>query len=271
MHKDIIDDLYDKAVAGVARQYDAQMKPLGDLALESLAPTEGEHIIDIGCGAGQTCLQLADLVGPSGFVLGVDRSEGQTRVATKRTCSVQQIEIANEDAARLKFAAGTFDALYSRFGVMAFDEPVATFRHLRGALKPGGRLAFVCWRGLDENELDHLPFNAAKEHLPIENQRAAETARPFSFSKTNTIHAVLSDAGFSQIDCKAHDARVCAGDLEETLELCLNAGALGAIVRLNPSLRSKVTVSVRRALADREKSESVVLGAAVWVVTARIT
>lgn len=71
---DFPDDLYGRTVVGVTRQYDAQLKPLGDLALSKLAAQEGEYIIDVGCGAGQTCLQIAETVGHSGLVLGIDIS-----------------------------------------------------------------------------------------------------------------------------------------------------------------------------------------------------
>lgn len=264
------DDYYGQTVVRVTRQYDAQLKPLGDLALAELVAKKGEHIIDMGCGAAQTCLQLAKAVGPNGLVLGIDRSPVLSRFAVERTQTVSQIKIVNADIIEHSLERRSYDALYSRFGVMAFEDPVPTFSNLRGALKHNGRLAFVCWRRLKENELDYLPFNAARNYLPYDAREAAETAYPFSFAAAETITDVLSKAGFKDIRCTPHDIDVCAGDIEETLALCLSAGSLGAIMRRMPSLVKKVTDPVREALLARQSEQGVFMGAAVWVVSANI-
>lgn len=261
-------DVYGRTVVGVTRQYDTQLKPLGDLALAKLDAKEGEHIIDIGCGAAQTCLQIAETVGPSGSVLGIDLSPTMAEFAMQRTRAASQIRIVRGDAGTIAFKPSGHDALFSRFGVMAFADPVSTFSHLKIALKPNGRLAFVCWRGLRENELDYLPFDAAADQLPFDDAQGAETAYPFSFSDAENIEAVLRKSGFDGIECTAHDISVSAGDLDDTIELCLSAGALGGIVRRNPELRAVVTEPVRQALAARVTARGLFMNAAVWTVTA---
>ena len=65
-------DLGDQARAELADLIDLQMSPLGLAAIDALAPAEGQTVLDIGCGAGQTILQLMDRVGPAGRVIGVD-------------------------------------------------------------------------------------------------------------------------------------------------------------------------------------------------------
>ena len=262
-------DLYGRKVVAVTRAYDAQLKPLGDLALGQLDAQSRERIIDIGCGAGQTCLQLADSVGGAGFVLGVDRSPMLVDYATTRTYDLPQIEMVEADASTYAFEPRRYDALFSRFGVMAFPDPVAAFLNFWRALKPDGRLAFVCWRHFDENELDYLPFNAAATHLPPEHVDTVRAAYPFSFAEADNIKSILSAAGFDSITCNAHDMPVCAGNFDETLELCLTAGALGQRVRVNPALRAQVIDPVREALAKKDSSDGLYMNAAVWVVTAK--
>src|SRR5467141_281082 len=130
---------------------DRQLDPLGRAALRALAPRPGEHVLDVGCGSGQTALQLADAVGPGGRVVGLDLSSQLLAAARRRNPSAH-VAFERADAQTHAFDQ-PFDAIYSRFGVMFFADPVAAFANLRRALKPGGRMAFVCWRAESENPI----------------------------------------------------------------------------------------------------------------------
>src|SRR5262249_5655293 len=154
-------ELADFARAEVAELLDLQMSPLGLAAIDALDPQPGESILDIGCGAGQTLLQLANRVGPSGRVIGVDIAPRVLDVARSRTAALDQVQLIQADAAALALPDEVMDGVYSRFGVMAIEDPVAAFSNFRRMSKRGGRLSFVCWRSLEENELDLLPVLAA--------------------------------------------------------------------------------------------------------------
>jgi protein-L-isoaspartate O-methyltransferase len=115
-------------------------------AIAVLAPREGEHILDIGCGCGQTTLTLAARVRPTGSVMGVDISKPMLDVALRRARPAPDLQIAfrKRDVQTGDLGLGRFDAAFSRFGVMS--------------LKPDGRLAFVCWRPLNENPWMQAPL-----------------------------------------------------------------------------------------------------------------
>ena len=102
------------------------------------------------CGAGQTSLELAHAVGAAGSVLGVDLSKPLLDIARRRAAGVDGLDVTQGDAQTLLFEEGAFDAAFSRFGVMFFEDPTAAFTNIRSALKPGGRLSFVCWRKGDD-------------------------------------------------------------------------------------------------------------------------
>ena len=138
---------------------DHQIEPLGLAAMDVLNPRAGEHIIDIGCGCGQTSLVLAARVGHMGSVMGVDISKPMLEVAVNRPRPASDLRVAFRqlDAQTGDFGHGIFDAAFSRFGVMFFSDPVAAFANIRASLKPGGRLVFVCWRHLREKFLDAGP------------------------------------------------------------------------------------------------------------------
>src|SRR4051812_27693124 len=141
-----MNDLAGKAWAAVAGLLDLQLSPLGLRAIEALWPQIGDAVLDVGCGAGQTVLQLADRVGPGGRVTGVDIAPAPLALARRRATGRSQVDFIECDALNLALPERSFDGVFSRFGVMAFGDPVATFSNLARMTKLSGRLAFVCWR-----------------------------------------------------------------------------------------------------------------------------
>ncbi len=224
-------DLAGKAWAEVADVLDLQLSPLGLRAIAALAPRIGEAVLDVGCGAGQTVLQLADLVGPPGRVTGVDIAPLPLAVARRRAVGCDQVDFVEGDAQTLALPADSFDAVHSRFGVMAFRDPIAAFSNLRHMLKPAGRLAFVCWRALAENELDVLPLRAAGLEDRLD-------PTPFSFADPGRIRATLQKAGFRDVAIQPHDETVSSGNLDAMVSVLLQVGPLGKIIRENPDLRA---------------------------------
>lgn len=249
--------LAEKAWAAVREPLDRQLSPLGLRAIAALDPKPGERVLDVGCGAGQTVVQLAEAVGPAGEVVGIDIAPGLLKIARARSAQHEHVNFMEGDAQTSDLPAEYFDAIFSRFGVMAFKDPVAAFDNLRRGLKPGGRLGFVCWRSLAENELDLLPLRAAGLEGRVD-------MTPFAFEDPERVRGVLHAAGFDQVAVERHDQSVESGSLDAMLEVVLSVGALGRILRENPSLRDGAEGPVRRALAAREGN----LKAATWIVTA---
>ena len=113
-----------------------------------------------------------------------------------------------------------------------FAAPTAAF-----SLWPNGRLAFVCWRALEENPLDFLPLAAASAHLPPQPAHDLDAPGPFAFANACRVRAILERAGFGKIEIAAHDELVGSGDLDTMIAVCSRVGALGKILRENPELR----------------------------------
>lgn len=254
-------ELGDQARAELADLIDLQMSPLGMTAIDALEPAEEQTVLDIGCGAGQTILQLMDRVGPSGRVIGVDLAPRVLAIARARTSHLSQVTLLQEDAAGLALSDQSVDAIFSRFGTMFFADPIKAFANMHRMLRRGGRIGFVCWRSLKENELDYFPVEAA-------GLTAAIDVTPFSFEKAVTVDRVLRSAGFDLIEIRALDVRVSSGDAEAMLKVITRVGALGNILRERPALLPEAERRVRAALSMRERSGKVSLSAATWVVTA---
>jgi SAM-dependent methyltransferase len=255
--------LHAQAWAAAYELIDRQLCPLGLRVIDALGPRAGDRVLDIGCGAGQTLLQLAERVGPDGQVIGVDVAPLLLEIAARRTAGLAQVRLIQADAQSLDLPSGSADGVFSRFGVMTFDDPVAAFANFRRMLRSSGALAFGCWRTLRENQLDHLPLAAAGVPSPVD-----ET--PFSFADPEHIRRTLAAAGFGEIAVQPHDEDVSSGDLDAMMNVLLSVGPLGKMVRENPALRAIVEPRVRAALAALGDPARVALRAAVWIVTARV-
>lgn len=254
-------DLADIAWSEVANLLDLQLSPLGLAAMDVLAPLPGQTIVDIGCGAGQTLLQLASKVGSSGRVIGVDIAPRVLEVARSRTADLEQVELIKADAATLVLPERSVDGIFSRFGVMALDDPIPAFANFRRSTRHKGRLAFVCWRSLDENELDHFPLRAAGLDIPIDTT-------PFNFASRDYVEGVLRSAGFTAIEIEAFDAEVSSGGVDEMLTVLIRVGPLGRLLREQPTLVASVEPKLRAALIAKSNGGHISLPAATWIVSA---
>lgn len=256
---------------GLQDRLDRQLSPLGLTAMAALDLAADDRVIDIGCGCGQTSLELAGEVGPDGTVLGVDISAPMLDVARRRAAQADlgNVQFLEADGQTHFFKQGGADALFSRFGVMFFEDPPAAFANLRKALRRGGRLGFVCWRPMAENQWMLLPLQAALKHVPPPAAAPDPHAPgPFAFADPERVRGILTAAGFSRIEINAHDTKIGGNGLEETVELSLKVGPLSRLLGEHPGARGAVTESLREALESHAGPSGVYLSAAVWIVTA---
>ena len=263
------DELRVSAWAEVRQPLELQLAPLGRRALQALAPRAGESVLDIGCGGGQTALDLARVVAPDGAVVGIDLSAAVLAFAQRAARDCVRLRFIQADAQSFPFEPASFDAAFSRFGVMFFADPSAAFINIRRSLKPNGRLAFVCWRALEDNPLDILPLRAASAHLPPQPTPDPDAPGPFALANPDRTRGILQRAGFEAIEITAWDEKVGSGDLDAMLAVCSRVGSLGKILREHPELRPATLPAVRSALAAHDGPDGVKLNAATWVVTAR--
>lgn len=247
-----------------------QLEPLGRAAIDRLQLSSGDRVLDIGCGTGSTPFALGRIVGPRGEVVGIDLLQAALSVMRPDAGCLPNVSFVHGDAEVYPFAPGSFDAAFSRFGVMFFSDPVAALANIRRALRPGGRLVFACWRGLTENELDGLPIRAAAPYLPPQLVDDVKDASHFSFADPALLRSTLTRAGYTGIDLHRHDEEVRTGDLASMVEVCSRVGSLGALLRQHPELGRDAIPALERALAALDGPDGPALRAAIWIVTARI-
>jgi ubiquinone/menaquinone biosynthesis C-methylase UbiE len=256
-------------------QLDAQINQLGLFAMQRAAVQSGEHVIDVGCGCGQASLELAERVGPQGTVLGVDISAPMLARARERQneLSLKHVEFLQADAQTYRFEPARFDLVYSRFGVMFFENPAAAFANLHTAVTPGGRVCFVCWQALDKNEWARVPLAAATRHVPLPTPALPDAPGPFAFANPDRVVNVLKTAGFTRVNLEPYEAQLTMGEattVDEAVDFTLEIGPVSRLLaEVNPDIRSRVREELRTALTPYAKQNEVCVGGAVWIVAAR--
>jgi SAM-dependent methyltransferase len=254
-------------------EMDVELERFGVAVRDALSLAPGARVLDVGCGAGATTLVLAERVRP-GSAVGVDISAPLLARARERAAGVSGVDFVLGDAQVFPFEAESFDAVASRFGVMFFADAVAAFSNLYRALRPGGELAFVCWRGVGENPSFSLPLEAARPFLTeVPEAGNAGDPGPFAFAEPGYVERVLALAGFRDVSVAPFDTPLAYGagrDLEGAVDRAFELGPLARLrAPLAPDVLAGARSAIREALRPHEGPNGVVLPAATWLVTAR--
>ena len=250
----------------------------GEAALAAKPPHEGDRVLDIGCGLGDTTTRLAALVGATGHAHGVDVAERMIETAIEETAKagIENVSFAPCDVETTSFER-TFDYAFSRMGTMFFANPVAALRNVREALAPGGLLNMVVWRRKLDNEFMHRAELVVAEYLeePQEYDVPRCGPGPFSMANADTVSDVLRLAGYESISLARQDLPYKIGnDLDHAVAFNMALGPAAEVLRMwgerVDEIRPKIADDLRAALADFVvDGGAVVAPASTWAVTAR--
>ena len=265
------------ATRWLARQQalDAMLEPLTTWALDQAGPRAGERVIDVGCGCGATVLALAGRVGPAGQVRGVDVSEPMLGQARQRVAAAGLANVSLElaDASSAALPAAEYDLVFSRFGVMFFRNPEQAFANLKQALKPNGRVAFLCWQPLKANPVFLVPLKAASAFAPPRQPPKPDEPGPFAFGDPGRVRRILSSAGLREVTFTPFDISMRMagpGELAAAEEYATQTGPVARMLAdLAPDARAAARAAIRDALRSYDGPDGIALAGAVWLVRAR--
>ncbi len=243
------------------------------LLLTCLRLTGGESVLEIGCGTGAVTLPLAQAVGDHGRVVGVDIAAPMLEVARQRVTEsgMRNITLLLGDAQVMPLERSAFDIATSRMGVMFFADPVAAFRNIASALKPGGRLVFACWAPLEENRHWLISYDIALRHLGAPAPDDAKQG-PLAFADPDFVRCILAEAGFAEIAIeRAHPTIIC-GTAEEEARQALMMGPTARLIEAkqpSDATRQMIADEIAQAFAAEASVGPIRLSATIFLVTAR--
>ena len=249
-----------------------------DIAYAHFGIQPGDKVLDIGCGFGETALEIAEIVGPEGEVVGIDCTDAFLEIANKERDEAGASNVRYEvgDAQVCELPEAYFDVAYSRFGVMFFQSAVRALRNAHHALKPGGKVCLIVWRSLADNPCWGAAKEVALRHLPPPGDDASTCGPgPFSMASEETDRAMLEAAGFSEVEVfEQVDADVCIGrDVEEAIDYQLLVGPSGEIVREAGEEGQRKLVELRadlrKLMEPYLQDEGVMMPSSTWVIMAR--
>ena len=259
--------------AAHAERYDAMIAAFTQPLLDAATIGDSDSVLDIGCGNGQTS-RLAARRAIRGRVVGLDLSGPMLARARDLAVAEGLTNVAFEqgDAQVRALVPASFDVAISRFGVMFFADPVAAFRNLGRALRPGGRLAFVCWQDLSRNEWLLVPVGAALEHVPMPDLGPPGAPGPFSLAEPDHLSSTLGSAGFRSVAITAVDRQVRLGDDAKDAMAFLRGTSMARILldKADGATATRALDAVTEALRAHEAPDGLYLNGAAWLVTASI-
>ena len=254
---------------------DRQLAAAGEAGLRALASKAGEQVLDLGCGAGATSAEIARAVGPEGHVTAIDISPDLLAVARARP-GCERVTFLEGDAAAWPFPERAFDALFSRFGCMFFDKPVAAFANLRRAMRPEGPAVLVTWREMPLNPWAAVPTAIGAELLGPAEPAAPGTPGPFAWAAPEVFRPILEGAGFTGLAWEEHRITLTIGAEGEAdaasraAALLTRIGPLARRLRNQPDeLREAAMERLRPRLEPYVHEGWVRMPGTIWVIRAR--
>lgn len=248
------------------------------VAYEYFGIEPGDKVLDIGCGYGETCLEMGRMVGPGGEVLGLDCTEAFLDIANRERdeAGLGNVKFTLGDAQTYALPENYYDVVYSRFGVMFFQNIVYALKNAHKTLKPGGKLCMIVWRTLGDNPCWAMAKEIALRHLPPPGDNAQSCGPgPFALADEETDRAMLRAAGFEKVDLfKRNDADVCMGtSLEEAIDFQILVGPSGEIIReaseLGQEKLPEVREDMRKSMEKYMRDGGVYMPSSTWLIMAR--
>lgn len=244
--------------------------------LPSLKVGEGDKVVDVGCGFGDTAIEFARRVGPSGSVLGVDCCDGflEFARADAKAAGVDNLVFVEGDAQSYRFEP-VHDFCFSRFGTQFFENPVAGLRNMRTALRPGGVMTMIVWRTIDDNPWLGLPKEIVLQYLPPPGDDARTCGPgPFSMADQDMVTRQLEIAGYTDIEFERVDAPLMVGRTpDDAVGFQIALGPAGEVYREAGGeaerRRDEIDAALKSELSKYETPEGIVMASSSWKISAR--
>jgi len=249
---------------------DAAMKPVTEILLKAAAVNPSDRVTDIGCGTGETTLEVAK---EAKSALGVDVSVPMLALAKSRADrqELSNVQFEQRDAQAGDLQADTTLAM-SRFGVMFFEDPIAAFTNIRSQMADNGRLCFACWKSPRENEWVSLPMSIVRKHIHDDTPPDPLAPGPFAFADDKRITSILEQSGWQDINIAPAGFDMAWGESPKDAAIGLiDRGPLRRIFVGDPSITEDTKKAIIKGIQEAlpPSDGGIFLKGAIWIVTAK--
>lgn len=229
---------------------DALLQPVLDGVLARAPLSNGDKVLDIGCGAGTSTMRAAQHIGATGRAVGADISDTLLALAKSRAAGLDNVSYIHGDAATHAFEGAAFDHLISRFGVMFFDDTTSAFSNIHRSLRSGAHVIMATWGAIDANPYFKLAALAARNVLGPMEKSDPDAPGPFAMREPDRIIPMLRDAGLKEVQADRQELLLTPpGDINAFADICAVIGPAEAAMRHFEASADKRD-AVRQSLID---------------------
>lgn len=202
---------WDKSAAGWnehAPQIRAWLATATDAMLDMAAIGSRSRVLDVAAGSGDQTLDIAQRVGPDGYVLATDLSPAILALAQRNAerAGHRHVETKVADGERLPVADASFDAAVSRLGLMFFPDPLQGLREMHRATRPGGRVCTMVFSRPDRNPCVTILMSTALKHAGLAPRDPFQPGGLLSLGKPGLADELFRAAGFRDVATTTLDA-----------------------------------------------------------------
>jgi ubiquinone/menaquinone biosynthesis C-methylase UbiE len=244
----------------------AASRPIHEWLVEHLEPRDGQRVLEIAAGPGDTGFLAARRIG-TGRLVSTDLAPSMVDAARKRGAELGIVNADYQvvDAQAMDFAVSSFDGVICRWGFMLMPDPAAGFRECRRVLAPGGRLAFAVFTGPEENPFASIPVRVLADtgHLPP----PASGWQPgiLALADRTRLQALLDGTGFTSTHVEGVDMTWTFVNADAYWTFLVELTALGPRIRSLPdAAREAVRDSINQRLASFTSDKGVALPSRCW-------
>ena len=256
----------DRWVSNIAR-LDAMLAPASKILLDEISTHSSSNLLEIGCGAGDVAESVL-AISKGSTIDAMDISYNILILAEERVGKVNGINFIHGDAEIYKFKNYFYDLVYSRFGVMFFDNPKAAFSNIRKSIKKNGKLIFLSWNKIENNPWMDYPAQAAFKILPQPEKQKANAPGAFSLSEEAVIKETLVNSGFNHVNSRIFDININLGELEQAVHFATQLGpAATPYAEAKDSQKNEAKSAIRDELSKFKHAENILLPGSCWLTT----
>jgi SAM-dependent methyltransferase len=238
------------------------------LELAGIVP--GMHVLDIASGRGDPALDVAQRVGVSGRVVGIDNDNAVLQFAREKAATVNLAQVTFHCETAEEFAANpsSFDAATCRWGLMYLADPNAALRRIHAALKPDARLVTAVWA-----EPERVPWAMLSRHAlaeVIDVSAPIPAARgPFRFARNDDIFSSFIGAGFTHIEIQELGVTVFdASRAAAIVDWCCDVGFAEPATNLTPPEQARFLEALAQQAERLRTGRLIELRGVTRIVTA---